>query len=116
MRYILMAHVANDAFADLSPEEFGQAMGRFEAFSQALAQSGVLRESEQLAPIDTATTVRNRDGQTLLTDGPHAELPEYFGGYWIVETADLDTALKHASDCPAADLGCVEVRPVVERG
>ncbi len=60
--------------------------------------------------------MRVRDGEVLLTDGPFAELPEHFGGFWIEEAPDLDTALKYAQDCPAASLGSVEVRAVRERG
>jgi hypothetical protein len=52
----------------------------------------------------------------LLTDGPYADVTEFFGGYWIVETSDLDTALKYAEDCPASRLGSVEVRALVELG
>jgi len=89
-------------------------MGRFVAFTQALAESGVLRGAEHLQPADTATTVRVRDGELLLTDGPHADVVESFGGFWIVEAPDLDTVLKYAADCPATDLGSVEVRLLVE--
>ncbi len=51
-----------------------------------------------VAAMETATTVRNRDGETLLTDGPFAEVAEHFGGFWIIEADDLDTALRHARD------------------
>ncbi|MGV9311240.1 YciI family protein [Streptomyces sp. NPDC003691] len=116
MRYILMSHVDDSALVGMAPEEFGAVMERFVSFTQALAESGVLRGAEQLQPADTATTVRNRQGDVLLTDGPYAELTESFGGFWIVEAADLDTALKYAADCPAADFGSVEVRPLAELG
>ncbi|MGX2995221.1 YciI family protein [Streptomyces sp. JNUCC 64] len=116
MRYILMSHVDDSALTELAPEEFQAAMERFVGFTTALAESGVLRGAEQLQPADTATTVRNRQGDVLLTDGPYAELAESFGGFWIVEAADLDTALKYAADCPAADFGSVEVRSLAELG
>lgn len=76
----------------------------------------MLRAAEQLQPADTATTVRVRDGELLLNDGPYADVVETFGGFWIVEAPDLDTVLKYAQDCPAAALGSVEVRPLVELG
>ncbi|MFI5619754.1 YciI family protein [Streptomyces sp. NPDC051567] len=116
MRYILMSHVDSSALAEMAPEEFQATMGRFVSFTQALAESGVLRGAEQLQPADTATTVRNRQGEALLTDGPYAELSESFGGFWIVESTDLDTVLKYAADCPAADFGSVEVRSLAELG
>ncbi|MEW1699627.1 YciI family protein [Streptomyces sp. NPDC093249] len=116
MRYILMSHVDESALAGLAPEEFQATIERFVAFTQALAESGVLRGAEQLQSPDTATTVRSRQGEVLLTDGPYAELSESFGGFWIVEAADLDTVLKYAADCPATDFGSVEVRSLVELG
>ena len=61
-----------------------------------------------------ATTVRVRDGETLLTDGPAAEIKEHFGGYTLAECADLDEALKWAATLPVAQVGKVEVRPVVQ--
>lgn len=58
-----------------------------------------------------------RDGEQVLTDGPFADVAESFGGYWIVEVPDLDTALKHAAECPAAaEVGSVEVRAIAELG
>jgi hypothetical protein len=116
VRYILMAHTDDAAMKALPPEAFATAMQSFIAFTAALAESGVLLAAEQLQPVDTATTVRVRDEQTLLTDGPHADVAEGFGGFWVVEAADLDTALKHAADCPAAAFGSVEVRSLVEMG
>ncbi|MEO3859852.1 YciI family protein [Acrocarpospora sp. B8E8] len=116
MRYMLMSNIDPRLMGALSPEEFQATMDRFVAFTRALAESGVLRAAEQLQPADTATTVRLRDGDLLLTDGPYAEVSEYFGGFWIIEAPDLDTALKHSQDCPAATLGSVEVRSLVELG
>jgi hypothetical protein len=60
-----------------------------------------------------ATTVRVRDGQTLLTDGPAAELKEQVGGYTLMECADLDEAIKWAASLPAAAAASVEIRPVL---
>ncbi|MEV7287073.1 YciI family protein [Streptomyces sp. NPDC093252] len=116
MRYILMSHVDDSTLAGMAPEAVRATMERFVSFTRALADSGVLRGAEQLQPADTATTVRNRQGEVLLTDGPHAELTESFGGFWIVETPDLDGVLKYAADCPAADFGSVEVHPLTELG
>jgi hypothetical protein len=67
-----------------------------------------------LQPTSTATTVRVRDGQRLVTDGPFAETREQLGGYFLVEAADLDAAIGIAARIPGARWGTVEIRPVVE--
>ena len=116
MRYLLMSNIDGKLVGALSPEAREALMNRFVSFTVTLAESGVLRGAEQLQPADTATTVRNRGGELLLTDGPYADVTESFGGYWIVEAPDLYTALRHAGECPAADVGSVEVRGLVELG
>lgn len=116
MRYMLMSNIEPAQFATMTPDEMQATMQRFIDFTQALADSGILRGAEQLHDADTATTVRVRDDKLLLTDGPFADVTEQFGGYWIIEAADLDTALKHAQECPAVTFGSVEVRAVTERG
>ncbi len=116
MRYALLNHYDESAVAGLPPEIVAAQMQRFIAYTQALAESGVLRGAEQLAPSAVTTTVRVREGETLLHDGPLAELTEIFGGWWIIEAPDLDTALKHAADCPGAQYGTIEVRPLIELG
>lgn len=116
MRYILMSYVDQSRVATLPPEQMQALMGRYISFTQALAESGIMRGAEHLQPVETATSVRNRDGESVLTDGPFADISEVFGGFWIIDVPDLDTALKHAADCPASDVGCTEVRPLVERG
>jgi hypothetical protein len=114
VRYLLMAQTDRDAVAGLGPDEHAALMQRYVDFTTALAQSGVLRGAEQLQPADTATTVRVRGGTSTLTDGPFADVVESFGGFWIVDAPDLDTALAHASSCPAALVGSVEVRALVD--
>ncbi len=78
-------------------------------------EPGVLAGA-QLHPVETATTVRVKDGRALTTDGPFAETKEALGGYYLLEAPDLDVAIALAARIPAARLGgAVEVRPVVER-
>ena len=96
MRYMLMANPDGSIVTGLSLAAQKELNQRYIDFTTVLVQSGVLRGAEQLHPADTATTVRVREGSTLLTDGPFAELPEAFGGFWVVEAPDLDTALAHA--------------------
>jgi len=82
----------------------------------AIRQSPGVVGGEQLQPIETATTVRVQDGETLLTDGPFIDAKEHVGGFMVVDVDDLDAALAIAARIPAARMGgAVEVRPLVER-
>ena len=78
---------------------------------QAMTDAGVLIECSPLQPASASTTVRVRDGQTLLTDGQAAEIKEVFGGLTLIECDGLDEALKWAARLPTASDGKVEVRP-----
>ena len=72
--------------------------------------------ARQLQPVETATTVRVENGETLLTDGPFVDAKEHVGGFFLVEADDLDAALELAARIPAARMGgAVEVRPLVKR-
>lgn len=112
MKYALLIYSEPASHNQLSPEEFEGVMGDY----MALASDPRTETSGQLQPVETATTVRVQDGRTLTTDGPFAESKEVFGGYYIVDAADLDEAIELASRIPASRLGGgVEVRPLVER-
>jgi hypothetical protein len=80
----------------------------------AMDRAGVLIDCAPLQPVSAATTLRVRGDQTLLTDGPAAEIKEHFGGYTLVEGQDLDEALSWAATLPAARDGAVEIRPVID--
>jgi hypothetical protein len=79
----------------------------------AMEDAGVLIDCAPLYPVTSSTTVRVRGGEALLTDGPAAEIKEHFGGFTLIECADLDEALKWAARIPTAHDGSVEVRPVI---
>jgi hypothetical protein len=82
----------------------------------AIGRSPEVIGGEQLQPIETATTVRVENGETLLTDGPFVDTKEHVGGFCLVQADDLDAALDIAARIPAARMGgAVEVRPLVER-
>lgn len=82
----------------------------------AIGRSPEVIGGEQLQPIETATTVRVENGETLLTDGPFVDAKEHVGGFCLVQADDLDAALDIAARMPAARMGgAVEVRPLVER-
>jgi hypothetical protein len=89
-------------------------MPRWNAYTQELQDAGIMRAGDALHPPDSATTVRVRDDETQVTDGPFAETKEILGGYYLIEVPDLDTALKYAARMPNITYGSVEVRPVVD--
>jgi hypothetical protein len=94
--------------------EFMQMLSDYQSATQAMVTAGVLVDSGPLQPASAATTIRVRDGGPLITDGPFAELKEHIGGYYVLDCADLDEALRWAAAIPAARFGCVEIRPVME--
>ncbi len=112
MKYALLIYDRPGTYERLSDDEREAVFGEYFAISDA---PGVV-DGAELQPVETATTVRVADGQTLTTDGPFADTKEVFGGFYMVEADDLDAALEIAARIPAARLGgSVEVRPVVER-
>ena len=91
-------------------------MADWTAARQAMAEAGVLIDCAPLQPPAASTTVRVRDGETLLSDGPAAEIKEVFGGFTLIECDGLDDALKWAARLPSALDGKVEVRPLLQVG
>src|SRR3990172_8063388 len=87
---------------------------RYMAFARDARAAGVNLGGNELAPVASATTVRVRDGETLVTDGPYAETKELIGGIFILDAPDLDEAIRLAALIPAAEYGSIEVRPIVE--
>jgi hypothetical protein len=83
-------------------------------FSEELRAKGRYLQGSPLHPPSTATTVRVRDGQRLLTDGPFAETREHLGGYMLIDAEDLDEAIALTARAPLARVGSIEVRPVRE--
>jgi len=101
----------------MEPLETADAAGYFAeyaAFTEAIKREGHFVSGNRLTPPDTAKTVRVRDGQAHITDGPFAETREMLGGYYLIEAPDLDAALAIAARIPGAQRGCVEVRPIAD--
>jgi hypothetical protein len=96
-----------------SPEQLAAEMPKWMAYTEALRNAGVMTAGDPLQGSDTATTVRVRDGETVVSDGPFAETKEILGGYYIIDVPDLDAALGWAARIPSAPYGSVEVRPVM---
>ncbi len=113
MQYMLLIYTPEEAPAE-SGEGAMPDMEPWNAYTDWLRAKGIYRAGDPLAPTSSATTIRVRDGKTLTTDGPFAETKEVLGGYYLIETDDLDLALEAAARCPGALYGSMEVRPVVE--
>ncbi len=105
MQYL--ATIYTDDQADGAPM-----LDEYMAFSAAAAEAGVMVGGDELAPVSAATTVRVRGDETLVTDGPFAELKETLGGYFVFECATIDEACEWAAKIPGARHGAIEVRPV----
>jgi len=97
-----------------SPEEMAAEMPRWYEYTEGLKEAGIHVAGDPLHGVDAATTVRVRDGQTQITDGPFAETKEFLGGYYVIDVPDLDTALAHAERVPSVHYGSIEVRPVMD--
>ena len=113
MQYLLLIYGDQEGYNRRSEEERGQIFQAYGAFTQELEQSGHMVGGNALQPVQAATTVRVRDGETLATDGPFAETKEQLGGYYLIDAESLDEAIEWAAKIPGASHGSVEVRPVM---
>ncbi len=112
MQYALLIYVPADNAP--SPEQQAAMSTEWFDYTQAMKDAGVHRGGEALHPVESATTVQLRDGQTITADGPFAETKEILAGFYLLEVEDLDAALAWGARCPAAPYGTIELRPVVE--
>ena len=87
----------------------------YRGYTGMLRERGAFVDGDELQDTPSATTIRVRDGKTLITDGPFAETKEALGGYYLIEAADLDEAIELAGACPGANWGSIEVRPIREQ-
>ncbi|HEY6761268.1 MAG TPA: YciI family protein [Baekduia sp.] len=106
MQYMLLIYTPADGTQAATSEAWFQ-------YTTQLQESGVMVAGDGLQGLDTASTVRVREGETLVTDGPFAETKEMLGGYYLIDVPDLDAALAWAAKIPSAPVGSVEVRPVM---
>ena len=96
------------------PEQLADQMQRWSDYTRSLQEAGVLAGAEQLHGVEAATTVRVRDGETQITDGPFAETNEFLAGYYLLDCPNLDTALEQAARVPNVHYASIEVRPVMD--
>jgi hypothetical protein len=115
MRYTLLLQYPEMSADDLGPEALEEGMRAFAEYAAALDGAGVLRSAEVLHPSSATTTVRVRDGELLVQDGPFADTKEQLGGTFVIDVDDLDAALAWAAKAPSVAWGAVEVRPVATR-
>ena len=112
MQYMLLIYGDDRANEAVPREQMTEVINAYMAYTQALKDSKVWVASNRLRPTTAATTMRIKDGQTKVLDGPFAETKEQLGGYYLIDVPDLDAALSWAARCPAARYGTVEVRPI----
>jgi hypothetical protein len=112
MTYLLLIYEDERALATRHETDPGF-MADYRSFTQRIVASGEFKAGDALRPTGTATSVRVRNGEVLLTDGPFAETREQLGGYYLVHAANLDRAIEIAAQIPTAKYGTIEVRPVM---
>jgi hypothetical protein len=112
MKYLCLIYDDEAKMATMSEADANAFMGEYLAFTNDIKNSGHYIGGEALKPVNTATTVRMRNGKMSTTDGPFAETKEQLGGYYLIEARDLNDALQVASRIPSARTGSVEVRPI----
>ncbi len=112
MQYLALIYADETGWEALSAEQREAAYDRYRAFSKDAREAGVMAGGNELGPTRDATTVRVRGDETLVTDGPYAEVKEALGGYFLLECESMDEALDWAARIPGAHHGAVEVRPV----
>ena len=107
MKYLCLVYLDRDNWSAVPDRECATC-------GQGLRESGVLLAAEPLHPVETATTLRVRNGRVTVTDGPFAETKEHLAGFYLIEARDLNEAIQIASKIPPARTGSIEVRPVRE--
>lgn len=112
MRYMALIYGEEAGWDALSDGERSAVYARHGEVAQEMRQAGVMVGGAELASTSDATTVRVRDGDVLVTDGPYAEVKEVLGGYYLLECESLEEALDWAARIPGADEGAIEVRPL----
>ncbi len=117
MQYLLLIYTNEVADAQAmqaaSPEQQQAMLAEWFTYTKELQDAKLYVAGDALQPSGTATTVRLRNGERMITDGPFAETKEQLGGYYLINAKDLDEAITWAGKCPGAKNGTVEVRPIM---
>lgn len=105
MKYVCLVYLEKDKLRAVPDTEC-------KTCGDGMRANGVLHAAEALQPIDTAKTVRVRNGRLAITDGPFTETKEHLAGFYVIEAPDIDEATRMAARIPPAREGSIEVRPV----
>jgi hypothetical protein len=114
MKYLCLIYNQEKNLAGLTKADWGSLMEEYVAFTEGIRSSGHHLAGEALQTTSAARTVRVRDGRISATDGPFAETTEQLGGFYLIESRDLNDAIQVASRIPSARMGSIEVRPIME--
>lgn len=114
MKYLALVYYQQRIMESMSQQEWDALNQECMACVEGLTGGGHFLAGEALLPVESATTVRVRDGRLSTTDGPFAETKEQLAGFYMLEARDLNEAIQLAGKIPPARYGCVEVRPVRE--
>jgi hypothetical protein len=112
MKYLCLVYDDERNLDAMSDSELDGLVAQCLAVDEELRKSGQVIASEALQPVQTATTVRVRNGKVSTVDGPFAETKEQLGGFFLIDAQDLDEAIQVAAKIPSARLGSIEVRPI----
>lgn len=113
MQYLALLYGDEEAAKNDTPEQQQAEIAAYFVFNDHARSQGALRGGEALMPSTTAKSVRVRDGETLVTEGPFAETREVLGGFYLLECETEEQAIELASRIPAAQNGTVEIRPIM---
>ncbi len=116
MKYLCLVYTEEKILNAFPSDERVAVSEEAMSYCDKLQKAGQLLAASPLHPVETATTVRVREGKTTTTDGPFAETKEQLGGFLLIDVPDLNDAIRVAAQFPAARFGSVEVRPVKEHG
>jgi len=114
VKFALLLNGSEAEWDALGDEGQQAAMGDYYTVTEAMKEAGAYVGGEALTPSSTARTLRIRDGQRMVTDGPFIESKEILGGFYVVECESIEEALDWAARLPDAGIGSIEVRPVLD--
>jgi hypothetical protein len=112
MKYLCLIYDDEKKWETMTKADADAYMGEYFAFTAAIKGSGHYIAGEALQPVQTATTIRSRNGKLSTTDGPFAETKEQLGGYYLIEAKDLNDAMQVAQRIPSVRTGSIEIRPI----
>jgi len=113
MQFLCLIYETESLMATRNDEDNSKIYEDYMSYTQDITKSGNLVAGDALQPTDTATSIRVRNNETIITDGPFAETKEQLGGYYLLECDSLDEAIEKAAKIPTAAFGTIEVRPIM---